>query len=226
MAQLSVVALNGQVAVLPSRGFLAASGYQFVCTNPTVGTAIAYANKTSWSATANGLFSISNSNPTGGANLYFDRLRLIQTATAPTGTNIRWEVYLQTTIAVISSAAAAITPVNANPLATTSTKATVTFFNAGAGTVPAVTGVRTLVDEGSMAVGVSVANDTNNWDFYSDGMAAGKMGVTAARSTDPADLWTQGGPIIVPPGCTAFMNLWGPATNVPSYEFRFTYFEF
>ncbi len=221
----NALVLNGQISLLPLRASLAAAGKMFVVTT-AVNTPIAYAQVTGYSATANGLWSLSNSNPTGGANLYVDRLRMMETAAVATGTQLRWEIYSQTTIMALGTAAAAITPVNANAAYSGQTGAVATFFNAGAGTVPASAGVRTLIDEGSMAVGVNVVKDSYNWDFFSDAIPAGKTGLTAARATDTADIWAPAGPVIVPPGCSAYMNLWGPGTSTPSYEFKFSYFEF
>src|SRR3990167_296615 len=75
--------LNGQVGLTSSRQMLAGAGKSFVVTNPTPGTAIAFANNTAYSATDNGLWCIANNNPSGGASIHVDRLKLIQTATAP-----------------------------------------------------------------------------------------------------------------------------------------------
>ena len=132
MAGLTVV--NGQVGFPSSRQMLAAAGKFFNVTNPTPGTAIAYANQTSFSATANGLFSISNGNTTAsGINLYLDKLILTQTATAPTGVLVyRFEVYSETGIRALSAGNAARTPVNVNPGFSGSTQAV--------GTVPAPSG--------------------------------------------------------------------------------------
>src|SRR3990167_9747608 len=110
-----LVVTNGQIGLPTSRQMLAAAGISFNSTNPTPGTAIAYALKTSYSATANVLWSISN--PTGsGVNVQLDRLKLIQTATAATGNLVsRYEIYAESGVVAITSAALAVTPVNLNP---------------------------------------------------------------------------------------------------------------
>lgn len=219
---------NGSVALLSARQMLAAQGKMFLATNPTPGTAIAYALKTGYSATANGLFSISNNNPSTGASLYIQRLKLAQTATAPTGTLVmRAETYTETGILAISGAAAAVTPVNVNPAYSNATGATVTFFSAGAGTVPAAVGTRRLVGLGSIATGVTVQYDTFTFDFADDGIPGGKVGLTAARATDPADLVTTMPSLVVAPGTSAYMNLWWvtAAANTPSFEFALEYAE-
>lgn len=220
------VVVNGQIGLPSSRQMLAAAGLYYTATNPTIGTAIAYANKTAWSATANGLYTISNQ---GTKTIQLDRLKLLQTATAPTGTlYLRHEVYTETGIVVISSAAAAVTPVNVNPGYSSSTGATVTFFNAGAGTVPAAVGTRRLAGWGSLSTGVTVLGDSFTVEYGCDGPMVQGRGDTAARATDPADLSMWMPPVTIAPNTTAIGNLWWvtSATNVPSFEFILGYIEY
>lgn len=110
MANTGATVLNGVVGFPTARQMLAAAGYSYNSTNPTPGTAIAYSLKTAFSATANGLFSISN--PAGsGVNVQLDRLKLIQTATAATGNLVsRFEVYQESGVVALTSAALAVTP--------------------------------------------------------------------------------------------------------------------
>ena len=220
---------NGSVALLTSRQMLAQQGKVFVATNPTPGTAIAYANKTAWSATANGLFSLFNGNAAGGANIYLDRLKLIQTATAPTGGLVtRFELFTETGNVALTGAALAVTPVNLlNGPGAATTAATVTFFSAGAGTIAAAVGTRKQVFVGSLASGVNVTHDSWTFAFGSDDIAGGTAPLTAARATGPADLVAGCPPITVAPQSSVWFNLWGltPASNVPSYEFALTYIE-
>ena len=223
------IVLNGQVGLQSSRQMLAKAGKLFVATNPTPGTAIAYALKTGFSATANGLFSISNNNVSGtGASLYLDRLKLIQTATVPTGTLVmRAEVYTETGIMVIGTAALAVTPVNVNSAYPNTTGAVVTFFSSGAGTVPSAVGSRRLAGLGSIATGVTVVHDSFSFEFGADGPHLGKVGLTAARATDAADLSCWMPPVVIAPQSSAYMNLWWvtQAANTPSFEFELVYAE-
>ena len=104
MPALAVV-LNGQVNLMQQRQGLASLGKYFVATNPTPGTAVAYALQTGYSATANGLFGIQNTNAVGGPNIHLDYLKLIQTATAPATTTVmRMEVYNETGMVVLTTA--------------------------------------------------------------------------------------------------------------------------
>src|SRR5882672_5186596 len=226
---MTQILLNGQIGLQSSRQSLVAAGKMFAATNPTPGTAVAYSLKTGFSISANGLFSISNNNPVAsGINIQLDRLKLIQTATAPTGTLVmRSEVYTETGIVVMTTAALAVTPVNLNPSFSSSTQAAVTFFSAGAGTILTAVGTRRLVGVGSLATGVAVTHDSYTFEFGADGQAAGTVGLTAARATDPADLVTWMSPVTIAPNSTAWMNLWWvtQAANTPSFEWELTYSE-
>lgn len=224
-----IISLNGQIGLVQSRQMAAALGKYYVATNPTPGTAIAYANKTAFSATANGLWSISNNNPANsGINIQLDRLRLWQTATAPTGTlYMQGEVYNESGIMAIASAAAAVTPQNINSGFSNSSNSTVTFFNAGAGTVPAAVGARRRIAGFTLATGVTVLGDSFTFDFGNDGQATGKTGLTAARATDVADLVCYVTPVTIAPQTSAYMNLWWVTSgaNIPSFEFSLGYIE-
>lgn len=228
MALTSQIILNGQVGLQPTRQQLAASGKSFNVTNPTAGTAIAYALQTSFSATANGLFVIQNTNPSGGASIYLDRLKLVQTATAPTGCLVmRFEAFNETGIVTATTAVATRTPVNLNGSFSNSTGAVVQSFAAGAATIPAAVGSRRLVDIGSIQTGVAVAQDEYVIDFGADGTAAGSGGLTAARATDPARVTGQMAAVIVAPQNTVWLNMWWvtAAANTPSFEWSLVYNE-
>lgn len=217
---LGPVVLNGSLGVLPPRQQAALLGNYFTVTNPTPGTAIAYANQTAFSATANGLFSIANAEPTGGRAVALDYLKLKQTATAPTGTLVmNFEVFNETGIVAMTTLVATRTAVS---LANQPAPGTLTVqsFAAGAATVPAAVGVRRQQTLGWIDTGVSVAQDTYFLQFGGD--AVGSAGLTAARATDPATVVGVAGPATVPPQSTSWINMWWvtSAANVPSFEFE------
>lgn len=222
------VALNGNVVLSSSRQALAAAGKMFAVTNPTPGTAIAFANNVAYSATANGLWCISNNNNAGGATIQVDRLKLIQTAAAPANNlMLRAEIFNETGIVALTGSAAARTPVNLNGAFGNSTGAIVTTFNTGAGTVAAAAGTRRFIGSMSLAQGVNIRYDSITFEFGTDRSSPSKAGVTAVRATDPADQVCFGPPVTIAPQCSSWMNLWGiaPDTNVPSYEFTLLYTE-
>ncbi len=223
--------INGQVGTLSIRQQLASQGKYFNVTNPTPGTAIAYANQTSYSATANGLFSISNNNPAAsGINIYLDTLSLTQTATAPTGLLVyRFEIVSETGIRALSAGNIAQTPVNLNPSFSNATGAIVNSFSAAAGTVPAAAGTRRFMDIIALQTGgASVIHDTMVLDFGSDGIIVGSgTGATAARAASNSTLTAKAAPVIITPQNSVFINSWTltGAANVPSYEFSLKYAE-
>jgi|SRR5712672_1548624 len=228
MATPTQVYLNGAVSLVTSRQYLAALGKLFVVTNPSPGTAVAFANNVAYSATANGLWCISNNNPTGGATIQVDRLKLIQTAVAPANNlQLRAEIFNETGIVALTGTASARTPVNVNPGSGNVTGAIVTTFAAGAGTIAAAAGTRRFIGSMSLAQGVNIRYDSVTFEFGTDGPSTGKVGVTAVRATDPADQVCWGPVVTIAPQTSSWMNLWGiaPDTNVPSYEFALYYSE-
>ncbi len=224
---LGPATVNGVFNAFSSRQFLAAQGAYFTATNPTPGTAIAFAQLTSFSATANGLFVIQNP---GNKTIIVDRLTLTQTATAPTGTFIRLDIWNETGIVVGTTAVATRTPVQLNPAPALSqgSSAVIQSFAAGAITIPAAASgaTRRLIDScAQIPIGVEVAQDVYVWDFGADGPSAGSGGATAARATDPARKSGTANPVIVPPNTTTWMNCFGPGTSTPSYEFALSWAE-
>lgn len=228
MAITALTTPNGSVSLLSNRQVLAGLGKYFVVTNPTPGTAIVSANNTSFSATANGLFVISNGNPAGGANIYLDRLKLLQTATAPTGTlAMHFEAFTEMGIVAGTGNVATRTPVNVNSGAAAATGATAQSFAAGFITIPAAAGTRRLVDEGWIQTGVTVIHDQFTIDFGADGPTGPKTGLTAARATDAATLNGAMAPVVIAPQTSGWINMWWVTSgaNVPSYEFSLSYVE-
>jgi hypothetical protein len=216
--------LNGQISLLSQRQAIAESGEMYVVNCQTPGTAIAYAALTSFSATANGLFVIANNNSAGGKKIYLDRLELFQTAAVATGTTWSFEAYNETGIVAGTTAVITRTAVNVNN-GGVATRATVQAFNAGAITIPAAVGTRTLVGQWWLPIGVNVVKDVYTVDFGSDGPAGPKNGGAAARATDVARCVAQGPAIVIPPQSTTWINLWGCGTSAPSFEYNLTYIE-
>lgn len=218
-----------QASKLSSRQQLVKAGKTFIVTNPTPGTAIAHATLTGFSATANGLFVVSNNNAaTSGINIYLDQMLLCQTAAAPGSTLVKhFEVYNESGIVAGSGNVATRTPVNLNPGYANTTSATVQSFSAGAITIPAAVGTRRLMSVFTMTTGVTVRHDTFIVNFGSDGPPVAKNGGAAARATDVATIVTNVAPVVISPQTTTWINMWWVTqdTNVPSYEFALTYHE-
>ena len=214
---------------LTDRAQLVKAGKMFIVTNPTPGTAVAHTNKTSFSATANGLFVIANNNPSGsGINIYLDQLVMVQVATAPTGTLVQhYEVYNETGIVTGTTAVTTRTPVNLNPSSTNTTNATVQSFVTGAITIPAAVGTRRLMMVHTVATGVTVIHDTVIINFGSDHGPVAKNGGAAARAADAATIVSNAPAVCIAPQTTSWINQWWvtAAANTPSYEFALTYAE-
>lgn len=221
------IVLNGNIALQPSRQALAAQGKYFVATNPTEGTGIQYALVTAASATANGLFSISNSNAVGGATIYLDELKLLMLGTAPaTTTSMHFGFYSETGTLVLGTAAAGRTPVNVNSGFSNATGAVVTSYAAGAGTVPAAVGVRRFLGSAYISTSLGITGDEYVVNFGGDSLAGGDH-PAAVRATAATRLVTSGPPISIAPGNSAYINMfWLTATTTaPTFEFSLGYAE-
>jgi hypothetical protein len=221
----NAIVVNGTVNTLPTQNALAGAGQLFVTNCQTPGTAIAYAALTAFSATANGLFVISNGAPSGGKNIFVHRLELFQTAAVATGTTWSFEAYSETGIVAGTTAVITRTPVQVNAAVAQTSVATVQAFNAGAITIPSAVGTRRLVGQWWLPIGVNVVKDVYTIDFGSDAPAASKTGLTAARATDVARCTAQGPAIVIPPQTTTWINLWGCGTAAPSFEYNLIHSE-
>ena len=211
---------------LSSRQRLALAGKTWVVNCQTPGTAIAYAALTAFSATANGLFVIQNGYAaSSGIHLHLDRLELFQTAAVATGTTWSFEAYNETGIVTGTTAVITRTPIQINSAIAQTTSVVVQAFNAGAITIPSAVGTRRLVGQAWIPIGVNVVKDSYVLDFGSDGIAASKTGLTAARATDTARCTGQMNAIVIPPQSTTWINLWGCGSSAPSFEYNLVYHE-
>ena len=210
--------VNGTLNTLSAQQNLAADDQLYVVNCQTPGTAIAYAALTAFSATANGLFVIANNENVGGKDIVLHSLDLFQTATAPVGTTWSLEAYNET--GIVAGTTAVITRTAVNVHGGVALNATVQAFNAGAITIPAAVGTRTLVGQGWIANGVSVIKDVSTIQFGADAPAASKTGLTAARATDTARIVGQMPAVVIKPQTTTWLNLWGCGTSAPSFEYN------
>lgn len=218
----NAIVVNGALSVLPPDQAAAGNGQYLIVTNPTPGTAIAYAQQVTFSATANGLLAVQNNELLGGRSAYLDYLKLIQTATAPATTTVmRFEAFNETGIVSMTGNVATRTPVVSNGGVAPGT-VTVQSFAAGAGTVPAAVGTRRLQSVAAIQTGVAVINDTYILQFGSGDAVGGTAGLTAARATAPATITGQAAPVVVSPQSTSWLNMWWVTgtTNVASFEFE------
>lgn len=220
------IVLNGQVGLQASRQQLAAAGKYFVVTNPTPGTGVLYGTSAAFSATANGMFSISNGNVTGGASIYLDYLSLLLTLPPTATTQMRFEVYSETGIVALSAGNLARTPVNVNSSFANTTGAVVNSFSAASGTVPAAVGTRRLVSVAAIETNLGITGDNYILQFGGDPVG-GVSGLTAVRAAAQARIVGSCAPVVIPPGNSAIINMWWltQATNGPTFEFELTYAE-
>lgn len=226
MAQQSVVVVNGQVGLNGSRQNLTAAGKYFVATNPTPGTGVVCGTVTAFSATADGLFTIANTNPVGGANIQLDYLSLNMSGTAPTATTVmKGAVYVESGIVAPSAGNVAITPRNLLPSGPSSA-ATVNGFSSAMMTIPAAVGTRTLVANYSLPTSLGITGDTYVIQFGGEPVS-GANALTAVRATAAARIVGTTTPVTIPPQYTGIIDWWWltQATNGPTFEFELAWAE-
>lgn len=226
MGLFALTTPNGSVGALPPRQILAGLGNYFVCTNPTPGTGVLYGTSAAYSATANGMFSISNNAPSGGKNIYLDYLSLFLTVPPTATTQLRFEVVQETGIRALSAGNLARTPVNVNPASGVTTVAVVNSFSAASGTVPAAVGTRSLVTIASIETNLGITGDNYVLEFGGDPVG-GQGGGTAVRSTMQGRIVGSAAPVVIAPQNSAFIQCWWltQATNGPTFEFELAWAE-
>lgn len=225
MPSQNAVVVNGQVGLLSPRQGLAAAGKYFVATNPTPGTGVLFGTVTAFSATADGLFTISNNNPVGGPVIYLDMLTLNMSGTAPTATTVaKLAVFNETGIVAPSAGNVAITPRNVL-IGGAPSNAVINGFSSAAMTIPAAVGTRTLVANISIPTSLGITGDSYIVQFGGD--AASNAGLTAVRATAAARIVVHAPPVSIAPQTTSILDFWWltQATNGPTFEFELGYSE-
>ncbi len=225
MPSPTAVVVNGQVGLLSPRQGLAAAGKYFVATNPTPGTGVLFGTVTAFSATADGLFTISNNNANNGATIYLDTLTLNMSGTAPTATTVaKMAVFLETGIVAPSAGNVAVVPRNCLVGGAT-TGAVINGFSSAAMTIPAAVGTRTLVSNISIPTSLGITGDSYVVQFGGDPVNAASL--TAVRATAASRIVVSTTPVSIAPQTTAIIDFWWltQATNGPTFEFELAYSE-
>lgn len=222
----STAVFNGPVGLLSPRQLLVSQGAYYVATNPTPGTGVLCGTVVAFSATADGLFTISNNNAPGGRTIYLDYLTLNMSGTAPTATTVmKMAAYNEVGIVAPSAGNVAVVP---KPVNTTSaaTGAVINGFSSAMCTIPAAVGTRTLVANLSLPTSLGITGDTYVVQFGGEPVG-GANALTAVRATAPARIVGTTTPVAIAPQNTCILDWWwvGQATNGPTFEFELGYAE-
>lgn len=187
-------------------------GQYFVVTNPTPGSAVTYAQQTTFSDTV-ALFVWKNDDKAGtkAKRIYFDYIRLLLKGVASTATT--WEYAIKTDADVSRAPTAGsttLTPVNPNADEAAASVAKVFAFSGAGLTVPASSGAARLVSRGTLAQGLNVAGDEYVLYFGPPDSIAGANALTAARATNPCRFANHAPPIILGPQQWMVFYAWVP----------------
>lgn len=222
---MAVAAFSGQLNLAGWRQSLAALGQYYVATTPTPGTGVVCGTVTAFSATADGLITISNNNAPGGRTIQLDQLVLNMSGTAPTATTVM-KMAAFNEVGIVAPSAGNVAVVPKNVLASgPATNAVVNMFSAAMCTIPAAVGTRTLVGNWSIPTSLGITGDTYTMLFGGDPTAATPL--TAVRATAAANIVTAAPPITIAPQNTCILDWWWltQATNGPTFEVLLGYIE-
>jgi hypothetical protein len=225
----------GEQHVLPLghwRRGLADEGSLYAVTNPTPGTGIQLNGLVTAFADTNGFLVVHNtedpSNPSA-KRIYFDRLKMLLLATAPTATVSLEFVVKRSKISREPAAAGRtlLTPVQiAGGSGRGSVARVMSYANAAAMTVPASELRDPTVSRIRIPTGLGIAGDEYVIEFGGDDLGP-TAGLTATRATAPARMIAQSNPVILEPGEWAVLHRWWltEATTAPTFEFDFSWYE-
>lgn len=213
---------------MPYKHLLSDEGSYFVATNPTIGTGVAYALQTSFSATA-GFFAIQNTEKAGGKRLYLDMLKLYLTA-APTATvSMEFAFVLDTRDRAPTAGNVQVVPNCTNgDIPSAASIANLQAYSAATLTLPAAAGgTNKTVGRVRIPTSLGIIGDEYILQFGPTDIPGFVPGLTATRATAVARLGAGAPPIIVAPQQWLLIYMWWltAATTAPSFEYELGWFE-
>lgn len=201
-------------------------GSEFVASNPTIGTGVAYALTTAFNDTTGAMFALFNKNPAGGKTIFLDFLKLLLTA-APTATvSMEFAVKLDTKDRSPTAGATPIVPVCTNGNISDDGGLVVQAFNAAGVTVPASGSAARTVARARIPTSLGIIGDEYLLQFGAQDPAGMVIpGLTAARATAVARLTAAAKAVGIAPQQWAVIYMWWltAATTAPSFEYELGY---
>lgn len=199
----------------------AEEGSLIVATNPTVSTGMTFVTaQTAFSDTAPNFY-IYNTEPAGGKSLRLHYLKMITTAAGTSATAWHYAVVLDASARAFSTDnTATITPVNPNGGATLSSIPQIKVQNnASTSVIGASSASKRLVARGTLG-GLNIVGDV--MQIYFGEMTPSAMAATAVtQAGQPGRRVDNSPPIIIPPGASAVIHIWGVASAAafsPEFE--------
>lgn len=195
-----------------------------IASSATPGTGVLCGTVTAFSATADGLFTISNNNPPGGRTIQLDQLSLQLSTPGTAITVMKMAAFNEVGIVAPSAGNVAATP--RNSLSTgPSSSAVINVFSSAMCTIPAAVGARTLTANWSIPTQLGIAGDQYTTLFGGDPVSVGFP--NAARATAAANIVVGTPPIAIAPQNTCIIDAWFPnlATNGQTFEWFLSWVE-
>lgn len=222
---MPLTSFSGTLNTSNWRQALAAAGQYYIAATPTPGTGVLAGTVVAFSATADGLFTISNNNPVGGKIIQLDYLKLALSSPPTATTVMKMAAFNET--GIVAPSAGNVAVVGRNTLNTgPATGAVINAFVSAMATIPAAVGTRTLTGNWSLATSLGITGDEYTVVFGGDPVAT--TSTTAVRATAAANLVAVAPPITIAPQNTCILDWWwvGQATNGPTFEYSLTWAEY
>lgn len=204
-------------SLFPGKQALADEGSCFVATNPTPGTALAFAVNATYDATKS-LIAIRNLDSVGSRRVYLDYIKLIPTVAPASATSAHFALWLDSGNKY-TSGGTAITPVNVNADDTAQSVSSVILASGGATLV--TTAAARLVARGVLRSVIPAVHDELVIAAGADAGAATSSATAAGRNVSVVPS------VVIPPQGCLLVNVWFPSNAVTglSYEAEVSLFE-
>lgn len=214
------------VNVVPTKHMLADEGSYFVATNPTIGTGVAHALVTAFSATS-ALFVIKNTEKASDSKakrVYLDYLKLFGTVAPTAGNSLEFAFVVDDVPRTPTAGNVLLTTSVVNPNMDDGTLPPfqVQAFNAAALTVPVAGQSARTVGRIKIPTGINVIGDAYEIFFGGTDQAQVIPPLTAIRAAQPGRFVASAAPIAIGPQQSLVIHRWAltEATTAPSYEYE------
>lgn len=208
-----------QLNLFPGKHVLADEGSAFVATNPTPGTALAFAVNATYDVTKSFMVVKNLASPGDGKRVYLDSIKIMPTVAPASATALCYAIWLGT-FAGYTSGGTEIIPVNTNGDDGTSPASRVIMASGTAVLTTVAAGLNRLVARGVARSVIPAVCDEICIAFGADS-------VGSSSSTASGHSVSNAPAIVIPPQGIAVLNIWMPSNAVTglSYEAEVSLFE-
>lgn len=195
---------------------LAAEGCYFLATNPTIGTAVAFAVNASHDVTKIA-FNWANLAGPGGKSVFLDHVTLVPTVAPASAVSARWSLLYEPTVVVPSAGNNRQTPVALPSPGAGDSVCRFDHFTGGAVmTMAAATASAKILGVGSARGVIPVVGEELAFAFGGDPAAAAGAPSSGSRQVSVLP------PVVLPPQGSVRLSLWFPSNAITGLSAEFT----